>query len=438
MIKHVFCGTFILTAAEELSEQQWKLSGTFSDRVGVYNATHLEVNDLVFVDTRLLEPNTITVYRISEIHESNWTGSFEITARYLLTNPNLTPNPALSWALNSQGLITRASVNTGLIPIYSSQEQAFSDTFSVRIQNYNTLVTLDDKLSESENESGDSRSAYEIAIDNGFSGTEQEWLESLNGKSAYEIAVDNGFSGTEADWVQVLYDGSASGEDVLSDAAIYFGELGANGKSAYEIAVDNGFTGSEQEWLDSLKSGGDGSGGGDGADGKSAYEIAVDNGFSGTETEWLESLTGKSAYEIALENGFTGSEAEWLDSLKASEGTWLDGGWIDGEGDSEGGNSDGLGGGINDVEYGLITCRLDLVEPGHAQLPTRPYGGTVYNQGQLHLNNGSVLDLTGVTLSYFDDNWWAVIEPNDYTDYEAMIDSLSVSFLCDLKQLPEG
>lgn len=45
----------------------------------------------------------------------------------------------------------------------------------------------------------DGKSAYEIAVENGFEGTEAEWLESLNGadgKSAYEVAVDAGYKGT--------------------------------------------------------------------------------------------------------------------------------------------------------------------------------------------------------------------------------------------------
>lgn len=56
------------------------------------------------------------------------------------------------------------------------------------------------------------KSAYEIAVDNGFDGTEVEWLESLRGatgapgigKSAYEIAKDNGFPGTETEWLESL------------------------------------------------------------------------------------------------------------------------------------------------------------------------------------------------------------------------------------------
>lgn len=48
-------------------------------------------------------------------------------------------------------------------------------------------------------------SAYEIAVDNGFHGTVEEWLESLKGKSAYQSAVELGqYSGTEAEWVAAL------------------------------------------------------------------------------------------------------------------------------------------------------------------------------------------------------------------------------------------
>lgn len=52
-------------------------------------------------------------------------------------------------------------------------------------------------------------SAYEVAVQNGFEGTVDEWLESLkgeqgiqgvDGKSAYEVAVEQGYSGTEEEW----------------------------------------------------------------------------------------------------------------------------------------------------------------------------------------------------------------------------------------------
>ena len=136
------------------------------------------------------------------------------------------------------------------------------------------------------------RSAYDVAILNGFQGTEQQFLDSLvgpqgiqgpEGDSAFDIAVAAGFTGTEQEWLESLV-----GED---------GAQGVDGQSAFEIAVANGFTGTEQEWLESLI-GEDGIQGVDGADGLSAYEVAEENGFTGTEQEWLDSLVGPAGAAI--------------------------------------------------------------------------------------------------------------------------------------------
>lgn len=43
----------------------------------------------------------------------------------------------------------------------------------------------------------DGKSAYEIAVDNGFEGTEQEWLESLKGKDGTDGT--DGFP-SESEW----------------------------------------------------------------------------------------------------------------------------------------------------------------------------------------------------------------------------------------------
>ena len=182
------------------------------------------------------------------------------------------------------------------------------------------------------------KSAYELAVENGYEGTVQEWLASLvgadgkngangtNGKSAYEIAVEHGYKGAEEEWIASL-----AGKNGTN------GTDGINGKSAYELAVENGFKGSLSDWLDSLV-GEDGIDGEDGTDGKSAYELAVENGFNGTLTEWLASLVGaagkdgadgndgangangKSAYELAVENGYKGTVQEWLASFVGAKG----------------------------------------------------------------------------------------------------------------------
>lgn len=47
-------------------------------------------------------------------------------------------------------------------------------------------------------------SAYQVALNNGFVGTTEEWIESLRGSSAYEVALSNGFVGSEEEWLESL------------------------------------------------------------------------------------------------------------------------------------------------------------------------------------------------------------------------------------------
>ena len=253
------------------------------------------------------------------------------------------------------------------------------------------------------------KSAYEIAVENGFVGTEAEWLESLKGQDGKDaegptIEInDDGYwviNGKPTDVLAVAKDGkdgvtptiSSDGYWVINNVKTSIkakgenGEDGANGadgtsgKSAYEIAVENGFVGTEAEWLESLKGqdGKDGQNGvtptissdgywvinnvktnvkargedgADGADGvaptitissdgywvinnvktnvKAKGEDGADgkDGINGTDgvdgkdgTNGTDGADGKSAYDIAVENGFVGTEAEWLESLKGQDG----------------------------------------------------------------------------------------------------------------------
>ncbi len=105
-----------------------------------------------------------------------------------------------------------------------------------------------------------------------------------NGKSAYELAVDNGYTGTEEEWLASLVGAKGDkGEQGEQGQPGKDGKDGKNGKSAYELAVEKGYRGSVDEWLESLI----------GNNGKSAYELAVGKGYIGTEEEWLESLKGR-------------------------------------------------------------------------------------------------------------------------------------------------
>ena len=97
-----------------------------------------------------------------------------------------------------------------------------------------------------------------------------------DGKSAYEIAVEHGFVGTETEWLESLK--GVDGKDGVN------GKDGCDGRNGVD-----GLPGKDG------KSGADGLPGRDGidgTDGKSAYIIAVEHGFTGTENEWLQSLKG--------------------------------------------------------------------------------------------------------------------------------------------------
>lgn len=128
------------------------------------------------------------------------------------------------------------------------------------------------------------------------------------GASAYEVAVEEGFVGTEAQWLASL-----QGEQGEQGPAGATGAEGPEGPSAYEVAVEEGFSGTEAEWLASLvgppgADGEDGAPGATGPQGDSAYEVAVENGFVGTEEEWLESLVGpqgEPGIDGGLDTGIT-------------------------------------------------------------------------------------------------------------------------------------
>lgn len=94
-------------------------------------------------------------------------------------------------------------------------------------------------------------SAYDVAVENGFVGDEEEWLESLQGADG--VNGTNGTNGVNG----------VDGQD---------GVDGAEGQSAYEVAVEQGFVGNEAAWLASLigppgEDGVDGTNGEDGAEG---------------------------------------------------------------------------------------------------------------------------------------------------------------------------
>ncbi len=57
-------------------------------------------------------------------------------------------------------------------------------------------------LTNMQGQDGIGQSAYESAVQEGYTGTKPEWLETLKGNTAYQIWVNAGNSGTEADYIE--------------------------------------------------------------------------------------------------------------------------------------------------------------------------------------------------------------------------------------------
>lgn len=93
-------------------------------------------------------------------------------------------------------------------------------------------------------------SAYQLAVLNGFEGTEAEWLESLHGRDGKSVNVDTYYETDEGTVV------------MFSDGTEVLVRKGEDGKSAYEYAKEKGYDGTEEEFAEMLANAGSGGGGG--------------------------------------------------------------------------------------------------------------------------------------------------------------------------------
>lgn len=216
------------------------------------------------------------------------------------------------------------------------------------------LQKIDDKAEAIQN-GADGKSAYEIWLEIGNSGTETDFFNSLKGEKG--DTGERGLQGIQGE----------KGDKGSTGAKGSKGDTGADGKSAYDVWLELGNTGDKSDFLNSFKGekgdtgerglqgiqGKKGDRGEVGADGKSAYQIWLEQGNSGTESDFFNSLKGakgdkgdkgekgdigakgdvgeqgiqgiqgedgKSAYEVWLGLGNTGSEADFLKSLKGEKG----------------------------------------------------------------------------------------------------------------------
>ena len=108
-----------------------------------------------------------------------------------------------------------------------------------------------------------------------------------DGKSAYELWLEEGHSGSINDFLNSL--------------------VGEAGKSAYEIWLSLGHEGTVEDFIKYIK-------------GQSAYELWIQEGHTGTEEDFLKSLIGPSAYDVWIQAGHEGTVDDYLDWLRTT--TW--------------------------------------------------------------------------------------------------------------------
>lgn len=303
-----------------------------------------------------------TAYELAQNNnqvQSDWSENDQNSPAFILNKPII---PTSIYDLsNYDDFATQTWVNNRLrrynsaYDIYVEQQQ---ESGNVPLEQSEWIESLHGK------DGSNGLSAWELAVKNGLTNlSEAEWVKSLQAKdgwSAYEIAVNNGYTDTESEWLKSLK-----------------GDPGEKGKSNYDIYVEvqtalNKEVLSEKDWLESLKGskGDKGDKGDPGKDGNSVQILAsfdtieelreeVDgkyyalgsaylvNGYlyvyndSGTtfEEQWRnvgeikgpkgdkgdQGNNGKSNYEIYKDlaelNGETPlSEADWLASLKGERG----------------------------------------------------------------------------------------------------------------------
>ena len=247
-------------------------------------------------------------------------------------------DPFIGGGTSGGGSGTPGKDGNGIVSIKKTGSEGLKDTYTILYTNGTTTTY------EVTNGADGSNGRDGIDGTNGKDGI--NGTNGTDGKSAYEIAKDNGFVGSEDDWLDSL-----KGEKGDS------GSNGANGLNGKEVVLRVTSTmiqwkyDTDTEWNDLIplnslkgkdgKDGINGSNGRDGIDGDNGKEIELRN--NSTYIQWryvgdenwynlievsslrgVDGENGKSAYELAKDTGYTDTLEKWLESLKGSNGRGIE------------------------------------------------------------------------------------------------------------------
>ena len=121
--------------------------------------------------------------------------------RYVNSSSTGTTTGSIEWAniLNKPDLVTKSELNTRLSQLSSSGAVTSLDW--TQVTNKPDLATKQDlrNISLTPGPAGhDGKSAYEIAVDNGFTGSQTEWLQSLHGRDGTSSTSGDASLSTQA------------------------------------------------------------------------------------------------------------------------------------------------------------------------------------------------------------------------------------------------
>ncbi|WP_421429908.1 collagen-like protein [Lactiplantibacillus plantarum] len=144
----------------------------------------------------------------------------------------------------------------------------------------------------------DGLSAYQIAVINGYKGSQTDWIASLVGATG--LKGDKGDAGKDFRIVKTFPSIATMNGDGFSDGDFTMIASDVNDPDDGKLYVWNGtsftyiadLSGSQGIKGDTGKTGDKGDKGDTGDQGLSAYQVAVNAGFSGSVNQWLASLTG--------------------------------------------------------------------------------------------------------------------------------------------------
>lgn len=239
-----------------------------SNRTTVGTMWDSEAQELVFTRPESLSALNMMLYFKSELED--WKEvSLGLENRYTLTNA-LTQSKELKLQASFwQGNTFRCSSVNYLSFKFSEAPQGGSIPKELE----NPYVSL---LSEAVTGAEEKDGEYVFYNTNGDTVFTLSSSSGTGGKSAYQIAVEEGFTGTVAEWLESLK-GEKGDQGERGEQGVK-GEKGDTG--------EQGMPGEKGDKGDTGEQGTTGEKGDKGEDGKSAYETAVGGGYTGTESEF--------------------------------------------------------------------------------------------------------------------------------------------------------